>query len=170
MKNVLEDVPLTFMAAHFTNMGYNVVCAGGAARDTLHGVRPKDYDFVVMVGGEMAFEAGQESPYFVQAFVENYNDMPSSAISWVLKYDFDGLQVDLIKYIDPLTTPEEVVEHFDCTLNMVWFDSNGIVRQHARYPKFKDEPVYMLPLCDNVDARMAYLSQKYPQYTFKEAA
>lgn len=151
--------------------GFSCVIAGGSARDTALGREPKDYDILVM--GDTDCSEGIYELLMVHEFdvvtygidEDNYTaageDTPPHLL-WVIK-TANVIDLDIIQQRRLPTTPEQVVEGFDVSLNMAWFDDAGDVVKHTEFP----EPggvITVLRDCDVPPARVAYLSQKFPGY------
>jgi len=146
--------------------GYAAVIAGGAARDTHLGRTPKDYDIIVL-GNPLMYDVLASLDYIHEAHIELFGDgcsMPGVAVNleWVAKVTLHGTVIDVIKQVQYAATPEQAVEGFDCTLNMAWFSGDRVVL-HDRFPH-KGDAVELLPLCDNPKVRVAYLSNKFPEF------
>jgi hypothetical protein len=147
--------------------GYSAVIAGGAARDIHLGRVPKDYDIVVLGNydlGDICYVLDGLT-FDVTPFGEGASMAGEAPLNleWVVKAIVSGTSVDVIKQKELPTNPIQVVEGFDCTLNMAWVDCLGVVAVHPRFP-LPGQVVEMLPLCDYPAARAAYLSQKFPEY------
>lgn len=144
------------------------VIAGGAARDIHLNRVPKDYDIVVLCNCDMGdvLDALDVVSNDLTAFGDGASMTAADHalnLDWVVKCSILGVSVDVIKQPRLPTTPEQVVEGFDCTLNMVWLDDAGVPVLHPRFPQ-PGGTVEMLELCDFPEARAAYLSKKFPEY------
>jgi hypothetical protein len=159
---------------HLSHCGITAVIAGGSVRDTYHGKVPKDYDICVL--GDHSIEDAITTLDDCSGVtgIEPFGDGASMAdsadanLDWVIKFVCRGVHFDLIQFASLPSTPTELVESFDCTLNMAWLAEDGEVILHDDYP----EPfgkVHILPLCDFPVARVLYLSEKYPQYQWPTA-
>ena len=112
----------------------NVVLAGGACRDTFHGLRPKDWDFFVL---------GENGPREVR------NKLRAAGLNWhycsqygeardnpeykgVFKAKI-GADVDFILWENPANNVQEVVDNFDLTLNQYWME-DGEIRHRDNAP------------------------------------
>lgn len=160
--------------AHLDHCGITAVIAGGSARDSYHGVTPKDYDICVLGDHTIddAIAALDDCGHVTD--IEPFGDGASMSanenrnLDWVIKFVRLGVHFDLIQFASLPLTPTELVESFDCTLNMAWIAEDGEVILHDDYPKPFGKVEFM-PLCDFPLARMRYLSQKYPQYQWPSA-
>lgn len=166
----------------YSIFGTEVVLAGGAVRDLIHGRRPKDYDFCVLRKDEMQdddiVEAAQEYAASLRGTLgvsevkvtETYRD--ASRINYVIQFQFEGLgQVDVINYGAHHGSGREQVLGFDCTLNMVWLtqDEDGnpciVVEPEAAQVLARVRPNELTKDGDGRKrGRLEYLAGKYPQY------
>lgn len=166
---VLKDVQVALALVDQLNQ-WNIhsVVAGGAARDILHDRVPKDYDLVVMDNYELV-EVVVALEQIGATCVEPFGHEASMAacdddkLDWVVKFRYKDVPFDIIQHARLPSDPQEVMEAFDCTLNMVYLNDEGAPVKHPDFP----EPggrVEIRPLCDLPQQRVRYLSQKYPQY------
>lgn len=150
----------------FEKHGIAAVVAGGAARDTYHGVTPKDYDIVIINNDDTTLArvtaALAERTLQFEDFSGNASMGGSPHLEWVLQVE--GC-VDIIAQTARPTSINEVLENFDFTLNMAYFERRGYPKLHERYPAVGEE-VVMLDKCDDPVNRSCYLSKKYPQYVW----
>ncbi len=116
----------------FKDMGLSVCLAGGAVRDMVAGVKPKDYDFLVL-GKEWLYDvlleakirslADTDTPVLTKGKA-GYND--NHRCGDVYEFEYAGRKVNLIfpnlSGDVPWATPQEALEHFDTTLNLYWYD------------------------------------------------
>lgn len=177
-----NDLKAVFLVQEaLLEIGIQTVLAGGAVRDIIHGNQPKDYDLICLGYEDNISEvAGHlvDKPYveWMEPFGEgaSMKENTDDNLAWVVKLGVLGTPIDLIQYADNLGTPEEVVESFDCTLNMCWlpsmhFNLNDIVK-HPSFPKHIGDKVLMLPLAHNPKQRRDYIQRKYPQYLYETDA
>lgn len=156
--------------------GINVVCCGGAARDTYLGREPKDYDFVIMNNAE-GFDYLTELADVLGGSVQELGDLDyvENAEDRGLQRVFEGLAdgfmtVQFLLYTPKKTKsfagdPYNIVEDFDCTLNYAWFEEyNGklLVRVHPEFPsiQYGIQPVHR----DSTDERRVYIKSKFPEF------
>jgi hypothetical protein len=156
-------------------VGIPCVIAGGAARDIYHGREPKDYDIVVLDDldvSEVLRQIVEDIPgqfrdleYFGEG--TSMRDCEDANLDWVVKFTRDGTEFDLIQFRSLPSTPQEVVEAFDCTLNMAWLDDEGAVQTHDLFP-LPGGRVRLRPLCDYPAERVNYLRGKYEDYEWPD--
>lgn len=126
---------------------------GGAVRDTLYGVEPKDYDCILCVGPHMSasesFHLIQEleSRFLTMGFGTNvyqsYGQCEHADDSFTevnptsfqamfhgcMKVAMGNCQVDIL--LSKESYPSEHVQRHDCNMNMVWFNGNRICWEHG---------------------------------------
>lgn len=177
-----NDLKAVFLVQEaLLEIGIQTVLAGGAVRDIIHGNQPKDYDLVCLGYEDDVMDVINllvDKPFVdvlkVYGDGEYVADNDDENLAWVLKLNVLGTSIDIIQYADRLETPKEVVESFDCTLNMCWlppmhFNLNDIVK-HPSFPKQIGDKVLMLPLANNPKQRRDYIQRKYPQYVYETDA
>lgn len=164
-----------------------VIIAGGAARDTAHGIAPKDYDLCMLTAGASDVDNYEDYAYDVSRALktalplvegvevfETYRSNKGRLI-FCIKFKYKELSFDLLEYGSQPVTPEDQVAEFDTTLNMVWLaleadDSitvNGTDAFHAVVTQAA--PVQPLRSIDgDIPARLEYLKGKFPNYEFSE--
>lgn len=159
--------------------GWHVVCAGGAARDGMLGIEPKDFDIVVLM--ESGKTAQRDFMMNHLAFLgctdlndchdnesDDYGPETASRIAWVVSGKFNGVPFDVIEY---LTHPEEIeeqVELFDCNLNFFYYSECG-QRVEAHPQAWKPGEVVRFTEHvhgDDTSRRVAYLRTKFPHIKF----
>lgn len=146
--------------------GIRSVICGGAVRDILHGRVPKDVDIVILgdhdpervrLAAERAFERAETPPASHAA-----SEVGDPVLCLVVQAD----GVDVIMQSTAPHTPEDVVESFDCTLNMCWIDpDSGMLLKHDEYPAPFGR-VRMLSTCRDPLKRAEYLRGKCPGYVW----
>lgn len=162
-------VEVTTALQKLRDAGYRAVVAGGAARDLLHGLVPKDWDiWVYDVSGELNQRAAVGE---VNALVfagdgdmsESYSDA-ESVVDWVLQFDGAGVAIDVCKLRPEVRGVADVVMYFDCTLNTAWLDEN---MEHPTksylYPEYGGT-VLPLPYVRNWEKRKAKLTPRYSKW------
>lgn len=159
-------------------LGADVILAGGAVRDIVHKRCPKDYDLLVLK--DVSCESYEEEALFARETVLaaggtnaeifcTYRTAHDCRIAYVVKFQLDGMDFDLIQHNTGYQTPREQVCNFDTNLNMMWMDAHGAVtiEPEAEAVLNGDTPVTALAACDGLRAdRLSYLRTKYPGYTF----
>lgn len=162
-------VEVTTVLQKLRDAGYRAVVAGGAARDLLHGLVPKDWDiWVYDVSGEASQRAEvREVNDAVFAgncdISESYSDA-ESVVDWVLQFDGAGVSIDVCKLRPAVRGAADVVLYFDCTLNAVWLDENTAhpTKSHL-YPEYGGT-VLPLPYVRNWEKRKAKLTPRYSKW------
>lgn len=120
---------------------------GGAVRDNLYGVEPKDYD-CVLCGHDMgvveAYELLQDLAYgfrtlghgvkIYQSYGLNLGEQvnPTSFQAMFLgcmKVSMEHCELDIL--ISSEKDIQSHVKRHDCNMNMVWFDGKGIQWEHG---------------------------------------
>lgn len=166
------------LIARLSDAGLEVVCCGGAARDYLHGIDPKDFDLVVLDTSPLLSDSG---PAYVEAcraagiFIDRVcagegSDGHSDGeqdLSWVVKGNMPGLgKVDVIKFTGCQLTVYDVIDTFDYTLNQAWFEEvrdRMIVRTVTEYPSVA-YGMPNAPVCRSHIARLHKLMAAFPEY------
>lgn len=156
--------------------GWDVVCAGGAARDTaIFGIEPKDYD-IVLLGSSDAEQATlvaalrsagcEDIDDYYDEEVAYLADNPGR-IEWVVSGSYRGEFFDLIRYTEQPEEIEEQVRMFDCNLNFYWFtsDGEGVAFLPEAY-KLGDPIVRFTGCCDTPAQRRDYLAGKFKTLRF----
>lgn len=151
--------------------GLRGVFAGGSARDTLHGVEPKDYDFVVTNECECDYAAhllsDVESIVIQEIHPQAYGD--TKRFGWCIKALIYDVPVDIIYCtLDP-RTPQEVIDTFDFGINHCYFDTNGVVIKGPAFPAELGHNIVVLPNAELTKERTAKLAFKYSQYNWTDA-
>ena len=157
--------------------GINAFAAGGAARDGMLGVEPRDYDIVIAGGDaplsqfvyELVQQLGAEDiDDYGAAYRSGANSVMDSRIQWVVSATLDAQRFDIILYCAAMrpVSIEEHVELFDCNLNFFYYSECG--RRVESTPKSwkPGEVVQFTKLCDYPFQRRVYLMQKYPSILF----
>ena len=130
-----------------TITGYPFFIAGGAVRDTLYGVEPKDYDCVLCMpdwSEEEAFHYLEDmscrfntlgaTTKVYQSYGLNMGESvnPTSFQAMFLgcmKVQMKRCQLDIL--ISRAPTLQEHVKKHDCNMNMVWFNGDRICWEHG---------------------------------------
>lgn len=153
--------------------GHNFSIVGGAVRDSLYGVEPKDYDCVLCtpdMDEQKAFAFLEElSEYFAiiggktyiyQSYGLNLDvdvnpDSFQAMFLGCMKVNLCNCSLDIL-LSRAKTIKEHVLKH-DCNMNMVWFDGKEIRWEHDG----KEPKVDMLQFNFNVsDERINYMDIK----------
>lgn len=149
---------------------------GGAVRDTLYGVEPKDYDCILCVGPDLSdnlsFRLIQEleSHFLTMGFGTNVyqsygqrehpddsyeTDNPTSfqaMFHGCMKVAMGNCQVDIL--LSKATYPSEHVQRHDCNMNMVWFNGNRICWEHGGAAAKVDHLTFQHGVCEERIKRM----------------
>lgn len=162
-------------------LGAKVIMAGGAVRDLIHGVYPKDLDFCVLADATCdSYDDLLTTAEGALSLLDNVKVLSSSSayregsdlrLAYVIKFEYMGMQCDLIQYVeeDATCNPRGQVSHFDANINMVWMDSTGniVLEPEALEVVTRRTAITKLArafMGDGDRARLDYLHQKYPQY------
>lgn len=162
-------VEVTTALQKLWDAGYRAVVAGGAARDLLHGLVPKDWDiWVYDVSGELnpRAEVGVVNDLVFDgdgALSESYPDA-ESVVDWVLQFDEAGVAIDVCKLRPAVRGAADVVLYFDCTLNTAWLDGSmeHPTKSHL-YPEYGGT-VLPLPYVRDWEKRKARLTPRYSKW------
>lgn len=146
---------------------------GGAVRDALYGVTPKDYDMVLPVGSmaesqahgimetiseDMAILGFSTKLYQSYGINLGYEINPTSFQAMFLscmEVKMRNCQLDLL--LSKSETIQDHVRKHDCNMNMVWFDGKDIKWEHGGITPF----VPVLEFNPNVcDSRINYMDKK----------
>lgn len=147
--------------------------AGGAVRDSLFGVQPKDIDFIVpahdgwdvhdvfsvMKRISENFAASGYSSQVYQAYGEASDEYENSGKDFsdmflgCMKVQLEGLDIDIL--FSRYKEIGEHVDHHDCNINQVWLDDDG---NYCRASNIT-EPLKFIR--DVGDERKQYMIQKY---------
>lgn len=162
--------------------GVPAFVAGGAARDGMLGVEPRDYD-IVIVGKETVLSASvYQMLYMLGASkLDDYGadyrggldgSNLGSRIKWVVSAELEGSRFDIIMYGDHIRPDsiEEHVELFDCNLNFFYYSECGQRVEGTTKSWQPGEVVKFTKLCDYPYQRRIYLQQKYPHILFPTTA
>lgn len=185
----LIKAPVPLEVAHEVIQSLNLigtlVIAGGAARDTILGRVPKDFDLVVIQGSaecERVEELLEHAVNVIRRKLPEATDIEQyptyrdiqGHIAYVVKFSYKGFDFDVIEYMEYMESPEEQCEYFDTTLNMAYFtyetsESDRLVP--VAHPRFiqtlRTGKVEVLDSIDNdVDKRLKYLQSKYPEFEY----
>ncbi len=155
--------------------GWDVMCAGGAARDVvIFDIEPKDYD-IVMLGDDVADQSTlmnalrlvgcEDLDDFHDEEAQYLADNPGR-IEWVISGSYDGEFFDLIRYSEHPADIEEQVRMFDCNLNFIWFTSDGEGVGLLPDTYKMGEVVHFTAYCDDPKRRRDYLSGKFKNLPF----
>lgn len=144
--------------------------AGGAARDTLYGVEPKDYDCVVClpeydeVSAFYLLDSLSEKFSWMGAATKVYqsyglnlgeevNPTSFQAMFWgCMKVSLKHCELDIL--ISKASTISEHVKRHDCNMNMVWFDGGEIKWEHGGNEAKVDRLEFRSGICDERIDRM----------------
>lgn len=168
-----------------THLGYDIIVAGGAARDHLLGLPIKDIDLFVIQGSayeedvndildRVLYAIEQQLPEATDVQVcENYRDNPGR-VAYVIKFNYKGVAFDLIEYMEYMPNAHIQVENFDTTLSMAWFayvDHDRPELVPVPHPRFIEtlltKKVEVLPTLDGPrNPRLEYLQSKYPMFDY----
>lgn len=109
--------------AVLAKMPDGAIVAGGAVRDFLLGVEPKDIDVFCPTEALGAFDFTGFEPLGDDRRDE-YEALP--LIDLVQRTKLNGVQVDLVGVHMPDWTPRALVETFDFGITRSWFDAEGL--------------------------------------------
>lgn len=147
--------------------------AGGAVRDSLFGVQPKDIDFVVPANegwdeqdvfsvmkriSEGFAKSGYSSQVY-QAYGEENLEYENSGTDFAemflgcMKVQLEGLDIDIL--FSRYQQIAEHVDHHDCNINQVWLDDDG------NYCRASNVTGPLKFIRDVGDERKQYMIQKY---------
>lgn len=161
----------------------DIIIAGGACRDLLHGIEPRDVDLLWLGDGPIAL--GEQLEEAVDSYVakissvlpeatditvhETYRGQKAS-LEFVIGFSYRGVTYDLICY-GYCQTPREQVLQFDTNLNMMWVtvDEDGcpaiVVEAEAAAVITHRDPITIVNETGQKAAeRLAYMQEKFPQY------
>lgn len=167
--------------------GLDLVCVGGAARDTYLGRTPKDYDLVLLTPSVSAVTLApciRDCAYGAEltelgADGEEYTDDDNErGLENVFEFK---LAVDLVD--DPITVqvlrfnamklsqwggdPYCLVEEHDCDLNKAWFEEMGdrlIPRVHGEFPSPRTGNANQFSSGYSNTVRRDYIRAKFPEF------
>lgn len=140
--------------------GVELVLAGGACRDIIHGCRPKDWDFFVLNQNDhKALTTTLRKAGFRFDYTGKYGEARGNPEYKGVFKSWLGADVDIILWENPVANAEEVVERFDLNLNQYWMEDGEI--------KFKEDAPHLTGMVevlkDHGDAeRTKRLLQKFP--------
>lgn len=162
-------VEVTTALQKLRDAGYRAVVAGGAARDLLHGLVPKDWDiWVYDVSGELnqRAELGEVNALVFDGDGDMYTSYSDAegVVDWVLQFVEAGVAIDVCKLRPAVRGAADVVLYFDCTLNAVWLDGSmeHPTKSHL-YPEYGGT-VLPLPYVRNWEKRKAKLTPRYSKW------
>jgi len=168
---------LADLITRLSDADLHCVVTGGFVRDHIHGLPPKDIDIVVLDSSlyddaeQLAQKLRDAGIHVEQTLVGEGSEGHESAIDrsdlcLVIKGEFLGYAVDVIKFTYPCATPLEVVAGFDCTLNQCWFDFSTPlqpVRTVGDYPSTEYEFPNKMIRSVHSD-RWAKMQAKFPDH------
>lgn len=171
------------LIARLKDEGIEVVCSGGAARDTYLGREPKDYDFVILnYRDDIAYTAAISEATGISTIVmgENTEGYVPNQDERGLESVFESslhfgaekpLQVQFLLYNKTTTKgfdgdPYNAVDQHDCDLNKAWFEDVGgrlVARVHPEFPSpFTGNTNTFTPGID--EPRKSYIRAKFPEF------
>lgn len=121
--------------------------AGGCVRDYVHGIKPKDYDFLipntenldpadvfhVMSGiSEQVSRWGLGSSCIYQGYDQSVDDFNDHCLGAMSVKCNGGTSFDLIFRKEP--TLEAAIDFFDCNMNKYWYD-HVADKIHGSFPE-----------------------------------
>jgi len=178
-----EKLAITLKVINLLSSKITLVAAGGAARDDILGGTIKDIDLFVLDGlaeSERCEEESENTAMYVRELLGvKHTDVlysyreESGNLAYVIKFEYEGVQFDLIEFMEYQPSARKQVEYFDTTLNMVWFvydeSEEGLVP--VPHPRFVETllsgHVQVLPYIDgDVNNRLRYLQNKYPGFEY----
>lgn len=159
--------------------GWYAYVAGGAARDGMLGIEPKDYD-IVLIGRPRGNCTDKDHMFWdlIESGATNLNmwddgdieyltDEGEGRIEWVISGQIDGFKFDVIQYRDEPESIEEQLEMFDCNLNFFYYSECGQGVEEIPGAWQPGEEVKFTRYCDgNVLDRLTYLRTKFPLIQF----
>lgn len=179
--------------ARLADYGVDVVCVGGAARDTYLGVQPKDYDLAVLTvhqhAGEvidaMQLASGRQPRLLgheeIAGYIAGEEGHRSRGLLHVIDVrlpcddQFRDLNIQVLMF-DKETTlrydgdPYNVVVDHDCSLNHAWLeDVQGTLRARVgeEFPSpFTGNFNNFRPWWSN-PTRRAYIESKFPEFNHR---
>lgn len=153
-------------------VGNDFIFAGGGARDTHHGIVPKDYDVVFprsvstqdvqKIAENLKAQFGNplDAPTQVFPFVHSNGEAPSDLdrVLTCVKIQVAGVSFDLLRY--NVDTAIEAVDHFDFNLNQFLMNSEGATEFVGKY---LDHPRWGLKAIrgDHSEKRAEYIRAKW---------
>jgi len=159
--------------------GVQAVVAGGAARDLYWGRIPKDYDLIIIGEAPSVDDLADDLRDQLAANVTPFGNGSSMAdvdsigggsdrLDYVIKVEFNGVHIDVLKHVDDYPSPLDAVRNFDFSLNFIWLNDKWEAVPAAEFPILVDGTVIMgdNPSIDDPHGRVQYLRSKYPQYVY----
>lgn len=149
--------------------GIGGVIAGGSARDHLHNLTPKDYDFVLL-GLPTADAVANALRRAGQPITAEYSDHygNSERFAYCVKTRIMGVDVDFIGLKCKPESVEEILDTFDFDINQCHFDREGTVVIPDHYPAIGDE-IYVMRHDEITAERTKRLATRFPQYDWADA-
>lgn len=160
------------LKVHEALIGNDFIFAGGGARDTHHGIVPKDYDVVFprsvstqdvqKIAENLKAQFGNplDAPTQVFPFVHSNGENPSDLdrVLTCVKVQVAGVSFDLLRY--NVDTASEAIDHFDFSLNQFLMDGDG---NTSYVGKPEDHPRYGLKAIrgDHSEKRGDYMQAKW---------
>lgn len=150
--------------------GNDFFIVGGAVRDTLYGVEPKDYDCVLCA----PYMDEVDTHHYLEKLAENFRWIgcgvkvyqsyglnlgeevnPTSfqaMFTGCMKVTMQNCELDIL-----ISSEEDIRKHVkrhDCNMNMVWFDGQDIRWEHDGKEAKVETLVFHPDVCDERVARM----------------
>lgn len=152
-------------------LGFPTVLAGGAVRDLLHGLVPKDYDLFFVQGNGALDSLGFHSiKYRISTIADggivqehqDYNEVHNTLV-YVYKFEYLGRPFDVIE-LEEVYSPEDVVSTFDLNLNQVWLTPDGYFGMLPDNPIITDEVSLTMNPDRPSKERVQKLAERFPEY------
>lgn len=120
----------------------NTIIAGGAVRDELYGLTPKDYDFCIPSKGRkdmIALASELAKKFDVKVSLKSkshyHNSHNSQRLTTVWGMEIEGKKIDLIGHQEENDEDfaNEVISKFDYAINMVYFNGSQICDDNEKF-------------------------------------
>ena len=149
----LAKFDATGLLNYIRSQGWCAALVGGAVRDSLHGVQPKDYDVAVWVDTDtnkrfswVCDQLGETIAHNLRQglhsaltpcspVTSNYScsqDNFSDKWSATFKLNIQGLNVDIL--VSTKASLESIIREFDCNLNQVSYDGSVVTEHYGANP------------------------------------
>lgn len=165
------------LITYFRQRGIELVCCGGAARDTLHNREVKDLGFIIIANDELCTPSISEIEAHLSKLhgatdvnpIAGYQEGVESRLDWVVKFEYNGFGIDLIKPVANCLDPLSALDTLDMNINQAYFDfraGTARILTADDYPSIWYNIPVVLKAADVSRERVQYIQDKFPEYQY----